>query len=381
MSQSPLRILQVNSAKEIGGGESHLITLVNGLTKRGHVVSLAIRPGSPLPNRLPDLRDRLFEARLRNSLDIFSARNLARIIKTENIDITHCHYARDYLIGAMAVKIAGSSKLVLTRHVPFPMKNNIGYRKALSGVSRMICVSESVRHLMIASHLLEPQRIVRIYNGIDIDRYKSLKPDEPEKIFDLRQRLGLPASREGFLIGVIGQLATHKGQKDFVQAAAIVSKSLPTAAFIMVGRDHSNGEHYKKELQQLISDSKLSDRVTLIDDVEQLPQTMAALDILVLPSLVEAFGLVLVEAMASGTNVISTNIDGPNEIVRHQETGLLVSPNRPDQIAEAVTKLSNDVQLRKRMADNARQDVIERFSAEKTVTETEKIYREVVSEH
>ena len=374
-----LKILQVSSAKEIGGGESHLITLVKGLAKLGHVVSLAIRPSSPLPNRLPDLRDRLFEVRLRNSLDIFSARNLARIIKTENIDIIHCHYARDYLIGALAVKIAGSSKLVLTRHVPFAMKNNIGYRKALSGVSRMICVSDSVRRGMIDSHLLEQRRIVRIYNGIDIDRYKSLKPDEPEKLLELRKRLGLP-TRE-LLIGVVGQLATHKGQKDFVEAAAIVSKNIPTAAFVVVGRDYSKDESYKKELQRRISDSNLSDRITLIDDVEQLPQTMAALDILVLPSLVEAFGLVLVEGMASGTNVISTNIDGPNEILRHQETGLLVPPNRPDQIAQAVIKLFNDLQLRKRLADNARQDVIERFSAEKMVTETEKVYREVVSEN
>jgi len=255
------------------------------------------------------------------------------------------------------------------------MKNNIGYRKALSRVSRMICVSESVRRLMIESRLLEPHRIVTIHNGIDLDRYRSNKPDDPEEMSNFRQRLGLPHQRGAPLIGVVGQLAAHKGQEDFIKAAAIVSKTVPSAGFVIIGRDHSKGEPYKTHLNHLISSLHLSDRLTLIGHIDQLPAVMAAFDILVLPSTVEAFGLVLVEAMASGTNVIATDIGGPNEVIRDQETGLLVSPNNPEQIASGVLRLLNEPLLKLRLADNALLDVAERFSAEKMITETEKVYQ------
>jgi glycosyltransferase involved in cell wall biosynthesis len=375
-----LKILQVSSAKEIGGGETHLITLINGLIKNNHQISVAVRPKSPLPQRLPGvLRNRIHEVGLRNSLDIFSARQLARTIKAENIDILHCHYARDYLIGAIAVTMAGRSKLVLTRHVPFPMKSNVGYRNAMRAVSKMICVSESVRHLMIQNRLLDAKKLVTIYNGIEIDRYRSKKPTNTEDMSALRKRLGLPDQAGLFLAGVVGQLAAHKAQDDFVKAASIIHDRIPSAHFVVSGKDHSRDSEYKKLLERLVSDAGLEDRVTFIEHIDDLPSALAAFDVLVMPSITEAFGLVLVEAMATGTNVVATNIEGPSEIVQDQFSGLSVPPKSPDQIASAVIRLWDDAALREKLAANAEEVVTEKFSAERMVAETEAVYRDALN--
>ncbi|HZS44145.1 MAG TPA: glycosyltransferase family 4 protein [Blastocatellia bacterium] len=373
----PLRILQVSSAKEIGGGETHLVTLVRGLTARGHSVSVAVRPNSPLPERLPDYQ--FFTVPLRNSLDIFSARQLAQIVKREKIDILHCHYGRDYMIGAMATKLAGRVSLILTRHVPFPMKNNIGYRKALRIASRMICVSESVRQETIKGGLFNPEKLVTIYNGIEIERFSHNKPSAREDIVPLRRGLGLPADPEITLVGVVGQLAEHKGQADFLEAAAIITKNNPSIQFVVSGKDHSSDQHYKNRLDFIVANSGLSDRVTFIDDVDDMPLMLAALDVLVMPSHQESFGLVLVEAMASATNVIATDIGGPREIVENEKTGLLVKSQRPAEIADAVFRLIEDSELTRALAENAKSVVAERFSAEKMVAATEHIYLDAIN--
>ena len=376
----PLRILQVSSAKEIGGGETHLLTLMKGLSERGHQVSLAVRPKNPIVERLGEIKGQILTIPLRNSLDILSARRLAKFIKSEHIDILHCHYARDYLVGAMAIMLAGASRLILTRHVPFPMKTNIGYRKALSVVSAMICVSESVRHKVIASRLLQPERVITIHNGIDIDRFSSNKPSTRAEIAAMRKRLNLSdGTDDTFLVGVVGQLAAHKAQDDFIKAATMISSDCPAAHFVIAGKDHDKKQKYKKYLDELVTASGFSDRFTFINDLDDLPGVLASLDLLVLPSLAESFGLVLVEAMASGTNVIAADIGGPSEIIDKDISGLLVPPNDPKSLAIAMRRLIRESKLRTRLAANAKRTVTERFSAEQMIATTEELYRAVLS--
>src|SRR5262249_15568300 len=96
-------ILQVSSARSLGGGERHLVDLAKGLTQRGHDVFVALVPASPLPAELSNLPDENFiELPLRNALDIGSARKLAQFAARNHVDIIHAHLARDYPLAAAA---------------------------------------------------------------------------------------------------------------------------------------------------------------------------------------------------------------------------------------------------------------------------------------
>ena len=138
----PMRILQICSAREIGGGERHLADLANNLATRGHEIFAAIAPGSPLRSELSSLAaENIIELPMRNALSVRSGLRLARLVRERRIEIVHAHVARDYPLAALAAGRSGA-RLVLTRHVLFPLSKI--HRLTLRRTSRVIAVSEAV---------------------------------------------------------------------------------------------------------------------------------------------------------------------------------------------------------------------------------------------
>src|SRR6185295_2894458 len=127
-SSFPMKILQVCSADEMGGGEVHVADLVRALAARGHAVYLAVRPESPLREPLAGVTVSWHDLPLRNSLDLPSARGITQLIKTHEIEIVHAHLGRDYLVAALACRHAAEAKLVLTRHHYLPLNRRAIYR-------------------------------------------------------------------------------------------------------------------------------------------------------------------------------------------------------------------------------------------------------------
>src|SRR5262245_49461532 len=116
-----MRILQICSARESGGGEKHLADLANALAKRGHAIFASINPGSPVRAALPLLPgEHIIELPLRNALTVSSGWKLARFVRDHGIEIVHAHLARDYPVSALAAGRSGA-RLLLTRHVLFPL--------------------------------------------------------------------------------------------------------------------------------------------------------------------------------------------------------------------------------------------------------------------
>ena len=131
-----MKILQICSARQLGGGEKHLADLANGLARRGHEVYAAVAPWSPLVAELSSLpKQNIVELPMRNSLNVASALKLARLVRQHEIEIIHAHVARDYPLAALAARRAGA-RLVLTRHVLFPL-NRI-HKVTLRRTSRVI---------------------------------------------------------------------------------------------------------------------------------------------------------------------------------------------------------------------------------------------------
>src|SRR5436190_7672791 len=153
-----MRILQICSAREIGGGERHLADLANNLAGRGHEVYAAMAPGSPLRAELSALApENIVELRMRNALSAGSGLQLSRFVRERRIEIIHAHLARDYPLAALAAGRSGA-RLVLTRHVLFPLSRI--HRLTSRRTSRVIAVSGAVADSLRAQNIFPAGKII-----------------------------------------------------------------------------------------------------------------------------------------------------------------------------------------------------------------------------
>lgn len=365
-----MKILQISSAQTLGGGERHLADLANGLVDRGHDVFVAVRPNAKLTNELNRVpRENIATLPLRNSLDAQSARRLAKLVKANGIGIVHAHMARDYPLAAYAARANPGARLIVTRHVLFPLTRL--HRLTLAKAARVIAVSTAVANQLRTNRLVSPEKISVVLNGIDTGRFASAAA-----MFDRSQFLSgwkLPA--ESVLVGTVGELTPLKGQEEFLHAAIRILEKFPTAYFVVAGVDHSRGNKHRARLEELIKELKLTERVRMVGWLEDLAQLYCALDVFVSASHTESFGLAIAEAMASRTAVVATDTEGAAELIEPGETGLLVPVGDVVKLAEAIMELLRSDQTRVRLGQAAQQAAATRFSVERMVAETESIYR------
>jgi L-malate glycosyltransferase len=369
----PLRILQISSAQFLGGGERYLADLSRGLVSRGHEVYAALRAHSPLVQQLSQLpKENMTALPLRNSLDAHSARKLSAFVKQHEIEIVHAHLARDYPLAAYAAARNRNARLIITRHVLFPL--NRLHKLTLSHVARGIAVSEAVALQLRAERIIPSERIAVVPNGIDVDRFERAITEFNRSRF--LQLWNLPA--EGLLVGTLGELKVLKGQEEFLHAAALVARLLPNAHFIIAGIDSSRGQQNRQSLERLTDELGLRDRVRFLDWLDDVAVLHCALDVFVSASRSESFGLAIAEAMASRTAVVATMTEGAREIIDEGRTGLLVPIGDAKSIAESVVSLLKDQAKREQLASAAAETVRIRFGLNRMIDATEAIYREAL---
>lgn len=358
-----MRILQICSAREIGGGERHVVGLVNALAGRGHDVFTALTPDSPLIPELTVPKSNILELRMRNALNLRSVFRLSRFIRQQQIEVIHAHIARDYPLAAIAARRAGGVPLVLTRHVLFSMRNL--HRLTFRRVARVIAVSQAVAESLHTQRLFDSDKIVVIHNGIDVDHFSEKKAQRTDG-----QRLR---------IGMIGHLASIKGQEEFIRAAAIICTHRDDVEFVIAGEDKSRDSQNRRDIEGLISELQLDERVKLIGWVDDISHLLSTFDLFVSPSRSEPFGLNIIEAMAAGVPVIATRSEGAQEIIGDDVSGVLVPIGDVNSLSQAISSLLDDPERIERFVTNARNTVLEKFSLEQMVDETENVYRQAIA--
>jgi glycosyltransferase involved in cell wall biosynthesis len=378
-----MRILQVSSARAFGGGERHLSDLARGLAARGHELFFALVEDSPLRERLVGTDARLagldarnvFTLPLRNSLDLRGAVRLARLARGHEVEIIHAHVARDYTPAAFAARRAQASRLVITRHVLFPLSR--AHRFWLSNASRVIAVSEAVARSLRAQKIFDPERIRVVVNGIDVERFRRASV-EYEHAHDGRAR---EVGRVAFRVGIVGELGEVKGQEEFLRAAALVNKRLGGAVeFVIAGGDSSRDGGYRARLERLVVELGLEGRAQLLGRLgeDEVPELLASLDLFVSASRTESFGVAMAEALACGVPVVATATEGAREVVEDGLTGSLVPLGDVPALASAVAALLEDEGRRRRLSEHAREVASERFNLARMVEATERVYSEAL---
>lgn len=365
-----MRILQVCSARTIGGGERHVAALANSLTQRGHQVYVVVAPGSPITALLSEVpAENIVTLRMRNAFDVPSALRLARVIREKKIEVVHAHLARDYPIASLAVR--RYAQLVVTRHVLFPL--NRLHRLTLKRVARVIAVSNAVARRLQARRICDNRKLQVIPNGIELEKFDEPLSDPARA--SVREKLGV---RRSLMVGDVGSLLPIKGHEDFVRAAAIIARRRNDVDFVIVGDNEPRNRNHRKFLERLITGLDLKDSVLIVDWSGDFSRFYCALDVYVSPSHSEAFGLSIVEAMACGRSVVATATEGAKEIIEDKQTGVLVPNGDAQRMAETILALLDSADERARLGANAREDVHRRFGLERMVEAIEQVYRDAL---
>jgi len=323
-----MRILQVSSANTLGGGETHVIQLVAALRSRGHDVVVAGRRPGPLN---PDIALPFL-----NSLDVVTAFRLRSAIVREKFDIVHAHVARDYPIVAAAAWGVKAVKVVCTRHLLYPVRNNLLY----SRVDGWIAPTQQILTTLAA---LKPKQSVVIPNWVDLQQL----PYRPHSF------------HKPVTVALIGQVSPHKGHDDAIEAMRSLGDGF---RLLIAGRGE---ESYLKSLK----DKSAGLPVEFLGFVA-LPEFFEKTDIVIVPSWEEPFGLVVLEAMACGVPVIATNRGGPAETAR----GILIPPRDPAALAHAIRSVREGDFVRE-----ARDHVETHYDIGRVIPMVENFYRTIVA--
>lgn len=364
-----MRILHISSARSFGGGERHFVDLLRGLRERGHEVFAALRPTNEWQERLDFVPpENILHVSLKNSFGVLSAQRIGEFARENKIEIVHAHAARDYIPASIACRIAKPAKFVLTRHVLFPMKPF--HRFALTNLSKSIAVSGAVETNL--RKIFPKEKIALIANGIEVKDEINASRKQMRQEFRFLHDIPFDA----FLIGTVGELKLLKGQRDFILAANVVAQKYPDARFVIVGRDNSFKKEFRRELKRLVKIFRLEDCFLWLDWVEETASLFAALDVFVSASHSESFGLAILDAMANGTAIVSTETEGARELL-DENSGRLVSLKDSVQLAEAISEMLSDGEMRRVFGENAQKAARENFGLERMIDETEKLYREI----
>jgi glycosyltransferase involved in cell wall biosynthesis len=211
------------------------------------------------------------------------------------------------------------------------------------------------------------EKFALVYNGVDVEKFS--RPVDRERVLS---SLGLDP--ECKVVGMVGRLDAQKNPQDFIRAAAVVASYYPNVQFFIAG----NGS-LRPDCERLIDTLGLQDRFFLLGFRDDIDRIMPALDILALSSLWEGLPVVFQEAMSAGKPIVANNVDGASDVVVDGETGYLVTPHRPLEMAERILYLLNNDRLCSRMGLTARQRS-GAFSTGRMLETVESLYRELLAE-
>lgn len=382
-----LRIAFVIENIFFGGGERAFVQIINGLDKEKYEIYVACLPrssGTASELFVEEIKDaaQIMPFDLRNRFNLVNIYQLAKIIKGKNIEIVHSQGGRADFFARTAARLVKVPAVIST--VAMPVEGfDIGLlKKAIyimldrfseRFVDRFIVVSEALRERLIERHKIPSKKIVKIYNGVEIEPDAGCRlPDTRKKIM---QEFMIP--EDVMLVGTIGRLVWQKGLPYFIQAIKEIDArcKMQDVRYLIVGE----GE-LKESLKFKVKSLKLEERVIFTGFRQDIKEILEALDVLVLSSIREGQPIILLEAMAMETPIVATDIEGVNETIVNGITGILVPPRDSRVLAEAIIHLLKDRKKAQEMGQAGRRVVEEKFNLKDKIEQHKRLYETIVVE-
>jgi glycosyltransferase involved in cell wall biosynthesis len=373
-SAKRIKVLECIRQGQIGGGESHLLSLVENIDRSVFDPAVLSFTDGPMVSRLQTLGIKTTVIYTEKPFDFGKWNSIKKWIQAEKFELIHAHGTRANSNVLWAARSLGIPVVYTIHGWSFHDDQNplvkkirvLGERYLTSRSTINISVSQTNKET--GQKHFRSFRSVVVNNGID---EKKFNPEE--KFKDIRKELNIPADAK--LVLFLARFTHQKQPITLLKAFINASKKDPKLFLLMAG----DGEQ-KSQAVDLLEASGIKDKVLLLPFRSDVPDVLAATDIFVLPSLWEGLPIALLEAMAMAKAIIASRADGTREIITHRENGYLVDTgNLQDNLTEALVEVGSDESLRKKMQTNARQTVKDRFNAVAMTREIEKIYQEIIA--
>ncbi|MEY2446761.1 MAG: hypothetical protein QOH79_237 [Acidimicrobiaceae bacterium] len=360
------RALIVGASPLMSGGEISLVRALAHLPAHGWECATALVV--PVPGDTAEAFDGIGLApsvfrvgRIRQvGAGLRAVRGLAHLAR--QADVIHANDIRAALYCQPAALLA---RKPWTFHARDLYAEGSGFERSLRFVrpTRVVAMSEAIATRAASLFSWPPDRIDVVHSGLDAPAYRA-EANGPA----WRASVGLAST--DVAVGIVGRLVEWKGQDDVLRAAAVIGRARPEVRFFIVGGelvDDASRWSLGREadrLRRLAAALGIADRVTLTGPTSDVSSVMAGLDIAVTASWAEPFGLVVLEAMAHGTAVVATRAGGIPEIVVDAESGMLVPPRSPADLAAAIDGLVAEPERRRRLGEAGRRRAAEAFPVE-----------------
>lgn len=356
-----LNILEVCTSRSWGGMEMRVIKTSNEFRENGHSVEILCYPDSDLHREAEKSGFECIALPFANGLHPLLILKLRKAIKKSPYDIIHTQYSRDLRFVVPAIEnIAPPVPVVLTKRLgSFVNKKDFIHKYLYSRVNLVTAISNVIKQNVIDTCPVDAGKVEVIYNGIDSAIYKEALVRR-DKI-----RISEGIETEKIIVGMVARYSPGKGHEEFLRAAKIISGLKTNVEFWLVGSASFGEEKYEQEIKTLAKEINLSEDFKFIGFRKDVPDLLAAMDILAVPSHAEAFGNIAIEGMAAGKPVVASNTDGLLDIVENEVSGLQVTPKQPQLLADALLRLIEDETLREKMGAASQKIVEEKFDAQK----------------
>jgi glycosyltransferase involved in cell wall biosynthesis len=364
----PVRVCFLIDELTTAGTETQLLALIRNLDRRRVTPYLCLLRGQTERSRTLEPVEcpvlRLGIGSLARPGSLVKSWRLVRFLREQQIDIMQVYFPDSTYIGVPAAWLARVPRIVRTR-------NNLGYwmtpwHRRLGRICNrladvLVANCEASRNAVLRDEELAAERVVVLENGVDLDRF----PPTTRKTGKGPRR-----------VGVIANLRPIKGLDNFIRAASILASSHPDVTFHVAGEGP-----LRADLSRLATECGLQSRFVFEGALTDVPKFLANVDVAVLPSRSEGMSNALLEYMAAAKPIVATAVGGNPQLIDDEVHGLLVPPDDPAKLADAIRRLLDNTELAERLGGAARRRVEERYCREAMVRRFEDFYERLMHKH
>lgn len=359
-----MRVLVADLERVWRGGQEQALLLMTGLERRGHEAELVAVRNSAVASRAQaaGIRTHTVSDTARR---LGAAMRLRQLLRQQRFDIAYANEPHA-LTAAWLARAHRHVPLASARRVAFPLSRGGISLARYRAAARILAISEAVRRELLAAGL-HNEYIELVPDGVEIP-----EPVTRETREAARGRWGFRADEP--VLACVGALTAEKGHALLIEAFAKLRREMKSCRLLIAGEGR-----LRAELEQRAQESGLGAAIIFAGFVPDVESVYAAGDLFVFPSLQEGAGSSLLRAMAYGLPVLALARGGVAEIVEDGRNGILVQEASAEVLAWAAWGILGDRELRERLSQAARETVASRYSADRMIEGTERIFEQLIS--
>ncbi len=362
-----MNVLHINSETGWRGGERQIVYLVEEILAVGVGCAILCKKNSKLHHYCIERELPHYTASFRSAFDVGTIMMIRKLVRTYQYDLIHVHTPKAKTLSVIASSFLGLNvPIVFTKRTSFKIKKNaltlLKYNH--HSIKKIIAISNRIADLL-REVIKESDKIETVYSSIDLNNY-GFQPSDT-----IREELGLSPNVR--LIGIVAALSPEKDHFTFLRMAAMLRDN-KNLHYVIVGEGP-----LENQLKEEVEKNNLKDIVHFIGFRKNVYELLPELNVLLLTSIEEGLGSVILDAFASKVPVVATNAGGIPELVKHEETGLIAPVKDHEKLAENVNRILNEPELKERLIINA-YEFVQGFSKEKTAEKTLAVYREILAD-